>query len=596
MPSEFFALREAWLALEEPSEEVREDARARLFEEIALEDAEGRGHPREQDRSRSGFRLHSRLAISVVLALVLLLTWSALTLAFGWHVVFGSAQRAAHNSKVFKDFDTLDVGAPAGMESGVIPNQTRLVATFGRVRLWVAPTRAGGYCSLIAGGGGCDRLGTVPLNVTYAFVSEPGRGGDPTVQGLAPDLADLREVDGSINTRWSETVEVRFEDGAVLRPRIVWVSEPISQGFFYLPIGDDHRRAGHQLREVVALDADGNVVAADSMSGRPYSNGPPPGSIVDEAEQVARVETPIGEAVLWHAPSRSDSSCTWLELAGRFYLGAGFHGCQITGYSSRWHGELVRRGNLVLFYAFGLPSGGSVRLDFADRHHVRLRPDRDGFLLYRVPQPASLASGQPWSYTVVAPGGKRLLHTDLSLPSLTSPADAERPVRLPDGQVAFLPRKAIVAKARKLVDFRAEDGTPVTLWFIPMRGGGSCFVLQPPVSDSGCAPPGSHAPPLGAGIHGGASLVLLEGQVREDVATYELRYEDGAVERLHPVEGFILHEITSSHYSRGHRLESVIARARDGHELARQAIPDRATGVYPCEKPVDVGHGVRACP
>ena len=57
------------------------------------------------------------------------------------------------------------------------------------------------------------------------------------------------------------------------------------------------------------------------------------------------------------------------------------------------------------------------------------------------------------------------------------------------------------------------------------------------------------------------SPVLLAGQVREDVATYELRYEDGAVERLHPVEGYILHEIPSSHYVRGHRLELVIARA-----------------------------------
>jgi hypothetical protein len=595
MSSEFSTLREAWVALDEPSQEVREGARTRLFDEIAAEESERLGRASDQRVRQGGLRPRSRLAIVLAFGLLLLLTWATLTLAFGWHVVFGSAPRAPHSSKIFKDFDTLDVGAPAGMASGVIPNQTRLVATFGRVQVWVAPTRAGGYCAVIAGAGGCDRLGTAPLNVTYGFASEPGRGGEPNAPGLGPDLADLREVAGSINARWSETLEVRFEDGTVLRPRVVWVSEPISQGFFYLPIGNDHRPAGHQLREVVALDAHGNIVESESMRGihRPYSAGPPPGAVSQQAAEVGHLQTPVGEAVLWHAPSRFDTGCTWLELAGRFYLGHGFNGCQVTGYSSRWHGELAQRGNLVLFYAFGIPSAGSVRLDFADGHHVRLRPDRDGFLLYRVAAPASSRSGQPWSYTVDAAGGKRLLHSDLSLPSLTPAATERRLVRLPDGQSGFLPRNAIVPKARRLIDFRAEEGTRVTLWIIPTRDGGRCYVFD---RGDGCAPPGSHAPPLGAGIHGGESPVLLAGQVREDVATYELRYEDGAVERLHPVEGFILHEIPSSHYARGHRLEFVIARASDGHVITQQAIDARAAGVYPCEKPVDIGRGVKACP
>jgi hypothetical protein len=586
MPSEFFALREAWLALEEPSEEVREDARARLFEEIALEDSQQRGESTEQKQRRGGPRLHSRLAIAVLLGLLLLLTWATLTLAFGWHVLFGSAQRASHSSKVFKDFDTLDVGAPLGMASGVIPNQTRLVAIFGRIRLWVAPTRAGGYCFTIAGGGGCDRLGTLPLAVTYAM-SGSSRSGD-----MGIGVANMREIYGAVNPRWSESVELRFDDGAVIRPRVVWVSAPIAQGFFYQPISLDHRRAGHRLLEVVALDAEGNIVDVDeSMLHRSYYGRPPRDAVVGEAAEVAHVETPIGDAIVWQAPSRFDTTCTWLELAGRFYY---LDVCRLPGYPPlRWTGQLVRHGNLVLFYAADIPSGGSVRLDFADGHHVRIRPDRDGFVLYRVARPAFLKSGQPWSYTVVAANGKRLLRSDLSLPPLTSQVYAERTVRLPDGQFASLSRKAIVAKARKLIDFRVEQGTRVTAWVIPMRGGGRCYVYP---SGGGCALPGNHDSPLGAQIHGGAAFVLLAGAVREDVATYELRYEDGAVERLHPVEGFIMHEIPSSHYARGHRLELVIARARDGHELARQAQPARATGVYPCEKPVDIGHGVRACP
>jgi hypothetical protein len=590
MSSELPILREAWLALDEPSQEAREIARARLFEEIAGEESERLGRANDQRVRKGGLRPRSRLAIVVVLGLLLLLTWATLTLAFGWHVVFGSAQRASHGSKIFKDFNTLDVGAPSGMASGVIPNETRLVATFDRYRLWVAPTKAGGYCTLLVGGplggGGCDRLGTVPFGASSVSIGRPTD--EPN-----PGTADLRSVFGSVDSRWSDSVEMRFEDGAVLRPRIVWVSEPISQGFFFQPIARDHQRLGHGLREVVALDADGNLVAAVSMSGRQYSSGPPAGSIMDEAEQVARVETPIGEAVLWHAPSRFGTSCTWLELDERFYAGESFNGCQIEGYSSRWHGELVRRGNLVLFYAAGIPSAGSVELDFADGQHLRLRPDEDGFLLYRVPRPAFLASGQPWSYTVVDDSGKRLLHSDLSLPPLTSPAAPDRPMHLPDGQLVFLPRTAIVAEARKLIDFRAENGTRVTLWIIPTRDGGRCLVFD---RGGGCDSPGSHASPLGAGISGGTSPVLLAGPVRDDVATYELHYQDKAVERLHPVKGYILHEIGSSHYSLGHRLELMIARDRDGHVIAQQAIQFSMPGVYPCETPVDIGRGVMACP
>ncbi len=264
MPTEFYELREAWLAVPAPSEEVREDARARLFEEIALEQSAQLGQASEPERRHSGLRPRSRFALVLVLVLLLLLTWATLTLAFGWHVPFASAPRAPHSSEAFKEFDTLDQGAPQGMASGVIPNETRLVATYDGIPLWVAPTTTGGYCFMFAGSGGCDRDGTVPLNVVYKTSGGPAADSSPQTA-----LAYLRELHGAVNARWSDSVEVRFEDGAVVRPEIVWISEPISEGFFYVPIGDDHRRPGHQLREVVALDADGRVVATDdSMSPR----------------------------------------------------------------------------------------------------------------------------------------------------------------------------------------------------------------------------------------------------------------------------------------------------------------------------------------
>jgi hypothetical protein len=175
---------------------------------------------------------------------------------------------------------------------------------------------------------------------------------------------------------------------------------------------------------------------------------------------------------------------------------------------------------------------------------------------------------------------------------LTPPQDIERVVQLPDGQTSLLPRKAIVARARKLIDFQSEGGTRVTLWVMPSTDGGRCYVFD---RGSGC-PSQADADPLGAGLLGGGRPLLIGGEVRSDVATYELRYQDGVVERLRPVQGFILHEISGRHYQRGHRLNLVRALDREGRELARLRVHPEATGVYPCEKPVDIGHGVMACP
>lgn len=402
MSSEFTVLREAWLALDAPSEEVREGARARLFEEIASEESEQRlGRTSDQQVRQGGFRRRSRLALVVVLGLLLVLIWATLTLAFGWHVIFGSTPKVPHNSAIYKDFDSLDVGAPAGMASGVIPNETRRVATYDGIPLWVAPTRAGGYCSMMAGSGGCDREGTVPLNVTYMTSGAPVGGGTPEA-----DLGYLRELHGAVNPRWSGAVEVRFGDGTAVRPQIVWISKPISQGFFYVPIGDDHRRAGHRLQKVVALDADGNVVAEDSSmsQGQQPSDSPPAGAVVDKAEQVASIETPDGKAVLWRAPSRFDSSCTWLALAGRVYGGE----CSFSGYPPTARVVLVRRGNgLLLVSGVRLTSSGSLTLGFADGQQLRLTADGEGDLLRPVPA-ALRTSGMPTTFSAVDVSGRKL--------------------------------------------------------------------------------------------------------------------------------------------------------------------------------------------
>jgi hypothetical protein len=174
------------------------------------------------------------------------------------------------------------------------------------------------------------------------------------------------------------------------------------------------------------------------------------------------------------------------------------------------------------------------------------------------------------------------------------PEDVERRMELPDGNVVMLPARADVDRARKLYDFRAENGQPVWLWVIPTRDGGLCWAFN---RGGGC-PPADYEQeiPMAAGLASGGNPVLFQAQVRDEVATVELRYEDGAVERLRPREGFVLHEIGAAHYERGHRLELAVALGPLGNELMRQPFRPDSAGVYPCEQPVDIGHGVMACP
>jgi hypothetical protein len=70
------------------------------------------------------------------------------------------------------------------MATDVIPNETRKVATFGKATLWVAPTRQGGFCFDLGGQGGCDRLGTVPLSISWTVERSATSGENRAFGGL----------------------------------------------------------------------------------------------------------------------------------------------------------------------------------------------------------------------------------------------------------------------------------------------------------------------------------------------------------------------------------------------------------------------------
>jgi hypothetical protein len=335
--------------------------------------------------------------------------------------------------------------------------------------------------------------------------------------------------------------------------------------------------------------------------------GMAPGVIPNSARKVMEVRQDDKEHVLWVAPTAAGGFCyRWTGLFGGcrsermpppvrprprptsdvepFLLGVTWTSGG-DGIATNIGGNVIaqKAERLVVDYADGAQTDVPV---------VWVSPPIDaGFFLFFVPEAHRVRGAQVTALTAVDADGEVVARQTFRL---VRPEDVERPVELPDGNMVSLPPRADVERARKLFDFDAEDGTRVWLWVVPTKDGGRCWAFN---RGGGC-PPASYEQeiPMAAGLASGASPVLFNGQVTDEVVAVELRYEDGAVERLQPVEGFVLHEIGSAHYERGHRLETALALSADGEVLIRQPFRTDSPGVYPCEQPVDIGHGVRSCP
>ena len=196
------------------------------------------------------------------------------------------------------------------MDPGVIAGETRRVTTmrlFGEENvLWVAPTEAGGFCVVWSKfGGGCDRLGTVPLSVTWASIAG-SRDGGPTIT----------HIDVHADADYVHAVRVMYADGDTVRLPLVWVSRPINAGFTLYEVPAEHRAPGHEIVAVDALDARGDLVTR-SYDDPAQSGDVDADAIVERARVVQRSRNEGGEAVLWQAPTRYDGTCTWVEYQDR---------------------------------------------------------------------------------------------------------------------------------------------------------------------------------------------------------------------------------------------------------------------------------------
>jgi hypothetical protein len=325
---------------------------------------------------RGSHALNRRLAIVAIAALSLVVAGTALGLRGQW-LDFMSAEPAP--PKIVKMFAELDMGAPAGMATDVTAHDARRVPVpdnAGEMHsFWVAPTRPGGFCVDVAdSGGGCDKLGVAPLGVTWQAQNSDGR--------RPANHAVSTQIYGHANSRYVDAVKIRFADGDSVEPALTWVSKPINAGFFFFDVPREHRVGGHEAILVQGLDANENVVTS-SFSNPSDETLPPPDALLEDKSELARTQTADGDAILWSAPTRYGGSCSWLEIGGQSYAGAG---CLSAGTAAEPGGSfrIIPTEHAVVVAGRFDSRFETVQFGFADQTLITA-PLIQGLLLFAVP-------------------------------------------------------------------------------------------------------------------------------------------------------------------------------------------------------------------
>ena len=186
-----------------------------------------------------------------------------------------------------------------------------------------------------------------------------------------------------------------------------------------------------------------------------------------------------------------------------------------------------------------------------------------GFFAYVVP-PSHLTRADALSFVVALDAKGEVVSRQPF--ELTKPLDEDVMQTLPDGRKLALPRRAQAARAHELFTFHAPKGR-AWLWVMPRTGGGVCFLYGTGAGGGFGCPSRywlAHVP----AINGSALNGVYFAQVKPDIATVELRFRNGASERITPIDGFVLHEIPSEPVA-------VVGLSRSGKAIFPQRPPTR---------------------
>jgi len=129
---------------------------------------------------------------------------------------------------------------------------------------------------------------------------------------------------------------------------------------------------------------------------------------------------------------------------------------------------------------------------------------------------------------------------------------------------------------RTVIDTTDSRGRPMRLSFVPIEGADTCVELKTRGGTSvGCGQ--KLWVEEGVQVHPALreSMVFVWGSVGPEVMKLELHHQDGYVIELPIAERFVLHDIPRARFEEGKRPVLLVARGRDGGEVAREKISQR---------------------
>jgi hypothetical protein len=255
---------------------------------------------RERGGATGGAPKHRHGRKSLVFALIafVLIAGAALavTLVGRKDVPFATSRHAP--SLVKKRFLDLAIGAPASMRPDVLAGQAREVGEFkfrGRTRkLWVAPTRRGGYCFTFERWfGGCRQTAADRARVIGASWM------------LANDQRTRRRqvivahVGGDITDPRAARLVAQYADGMSDDIEFVWVSAPIRAGFFSFEVPAAHKSDAHRLKAITLYSSSDKILGSESFAPfvpLPPRSHPPHAPIINPTHSVAPPAAPFQHA------------------------------------------------------------------------------------------------------------------------------------------------------------------------------------------------------------------------------------------------------------------------------------------------------------
>lgn len=360
-------------------------------------------------RARHAGRVRRALEATALLAVVVVGVASAY--ALGHPVVdFGSAKHAGMHE--IDEFGSMQVAAPRGMAPGVLPHQTRRITAVridGKAHtLYVAPTRQGGFCYEWTGlGGGCR------ANRHDKYAAHLDTGGSVGVHGLTV-------LEGSFFQASGDRLTMTFKDGQKADVPFVFVSAPISAGFYLYRVPDAHRQAARRATSLALFDKDGKLIDREPVvegesplvTMRPHRVpgfgvvSAPAAGIWAKRTQLFDLRAPKHRRIgLWSMPRRGGGTCyvtntgsgcfTLALLKTMPLLEVGFNGDVLCCSVSR---KVVR-----------------VDALFQDGARIALQP-KDGFLVWPIPTGHWPLGHRITSLVGYDAAGRAVAHSKLAAP------------------------------------------------------------------------------------------------------------------------------------------------------------------------------------